>query len=181
MTPIEQSTTRVARSRRFVKPAAVVVVLIAVVAGYVFWWSKPTAFGGWGDEVGATVKVGQTLNVDMGLTYSAEVVSLHHARPVVVKNSADAELELVACRYTSETVVGLSLGSLDSSCSAVVPLAGRRFPAPTSDESIILRITPRIPGDILLEGVSINYTRGWKHLWQTGDEQSGFGVSIKAR
>lgn len=80
--------------------AAHSVVLAAAASGYLFWWSQPTAFGGWGNEIGSDLSVGRTLNVDMG--WPRESVSLHGARPVIVSNSADAEIE---CRVQVQDFV----------------------------------------------------------------------------
>ncbi len=177
MTTIERP--KQAKPRRL-RTAAVVSLAVTVLAAVVLiqqsWWSRPTAFGGWGNEFDTTLKANQTLNVDMGGTRSGEEVTLRGVRPHLSADSARAQVELIVCQWRDTRFIS-DLGSLDEYCSSTTPLGEHTAPRTLHDnESIVARITPSAPGKVHLLGADVDYQRGWRHMWQTGTEQIGTEV-----
>lgn len=168
--------------RRFLLAAVGLVSVVALLVAYQLWWSKPTAFAGWGNLVDGSAKVGQTLTVDMGSTYPGENVTLHSARPVVRENSANARIQLVVCHYKPGDHLLAVLEPIENYCSSTSPIDGFHLATTTrDDESILARITPRQAGRVRLDGMTISYSRGWQHAWQTGSEQAGMGVRVHVK
>ncbi|CAN5137828.1 hypothetical protein BH09ACT10_BH09ACT10_02010 [soil metagenome] len=187
MTSEAATKTESIRRRWVLGSVALVVSLVLVVGavvGYQGWWSRPTAFSGWGNVMMSTTsKVGQTLTVGMDNTYPGEDVNVHSAKPVVRVNSADAKIELLVCHYRSaEKQLGSIFGSLDEYCSSTSPVDGYDLrKTANKNEAILARITPRKPGSVRIDGLNVHYMRGWRHAWQTGTEQMGMEVRLKAQ
>jgi len=135
-----------------------------------------------------TERVGDlnTWNVDVGDSMSNETVTLRGVSAVVVQNTADADIEFVICRWIPglDARLGNDTGSLDDYCASTTPASERSLNLDPTDplaESIILRVTPKQVGRVELHGVNVDYQRGWRHLWQSGTEQTGPDVAITVK
>lgn len=173
---------------RVVASLLAAITLVACALMYLMWWSQPTAFDARGNAITVTAQVAdpQTWNLDVGESVSDEIVTLRSIEPVVVQNSADADIELVVCRWKPglDARLGADTGSLSKYCSDTSPVPGRAFNLDSTDpqaESIIIRVTPKQRGRVEVAGVKVDYRRGWRHLWQTGTEHTGPDVAITAK
>lgn len=171
MTSTESPLGHRSRTRRSLVATAIAVIVVCVVLAQQLWWSKPTAFGPANSfEFRQVLKTNETYSINMFSTKRAEDVRLHSAEPIIVKNTADATIDFVVCRYETEWQMGSIVGSMDRYCSSA-PLQGYLLRKDHHlDDTIYMRITPRKAGVVRLDGMTVNYSRGWGHLRQTGSE-----------
>ena len=181
---IEESTRPPrTRLRRLDVGSTTVVVVVALVAGYVTWWSRPTAFDGWGNAVGTTMAHDRlrTFNVNLSMGYTEPVV-LRSAEPVVRRDTSRAEISFVLCTVRRDRLGFIAVrGSLAPDCSGIRPIAGRELRPKGDRVVLVMKVRPTRVGQVTIDGARVRYSRGWRHLRSTGWEQMGTGVRITVR
>jgi hypothetical protein len=155
----------------------IALLVVVVVIGHQLWWSKPAAFGGRDSTGELTSQVGKPVYVNVLLSPPDGTVSVHDVEPVVVTNSAGADIDLVACRQARPTSLGAG-DSLCGWCADTGPVD--RADLNDVDWQVYARITAHRAGQVRIDGVDIRYSRDRAHLWQTGTEQAGVGIVVTA-
>ncbi|WP_121253061.1 hypothetical protein [Nocardioides ferulae] len=170
-----------ARYRRLILFALVVVPLsVTAVIGY-RPWSEPQVFGPGGGAVGTPHRLGgRPMHFEVLPLRSSEVVTVRDADPVVVTNTADAEIRLSLCRRTEVDWFVLTRRPLDDLCTYTESVEGR-LDLTDKDLRVVLTVDPQQPGRVIVDGVHLDYTRDWRHLWQRGSEATGMTVAVKVR
>ena len=143
-------------------------VVIVVVAIFCFWITHPGVVGEYEGGQGLELSVGDTLVADSGVyTVSGDdlddliMITVGSAVPRVSENSADADIELVLCRLLdSDSRIGsIPAEELTSYCAEEIPVTGAYESLPLTAQ-LLLRITPRQAGTVLIEGIDLTYRQG---------------------
>lgn len=153
--------------RRGAVAAAFAVGLALALA--VSWWTHPTALPTAAERVAQRAAVDSTVDVVV-VPEVPNGLTLRSVEPDLPTGTARADVEVLLCgRLDGEASVEVSTaGDLTAICTSVRPTSpGTRT---RSDESLLVRITPRERGDVVLQGVRVRYSRDARHLWQTGTQ-----------
>lgn len=156
--------------------AALLAVLLAVAVA-VSWWTHPSAIQADGDRIAVRVAVGRPADVVVAPSLPS-ALTLRSVEPVVPAGVARADVEVLLCGVLDDGsgVVSSNAGDLMSTCTSVRPAEpGTRT---RSDESLLVRITPRERGDVELTGLRIGYSRDARHLWQRGIQELTTAVRV---
>lgn len=162
------------RTRRAARAVAVgLVLLLAVVA--LWQWRSPRAFGEQGSRVGMYNQVGTTALV--GVLMAPRVgdpggVTVHDVEPQVVEG--DATVEAFLCRRSAgDGALGAARGEVAARyCESQRTPAGARMGA---TDDLVLRIHATEPGKVVVEGVEITYSHGWRR----GSQVTGMTVVVE--
>lgn len=143
--------------------AVVVVVGVLVLVLVLAWqWRSPRAFHDHGNGIGGYNQVGTTALLDMGKPRSdlaPSELTIHAVEPQVV--SGNATVDVLVCRYGSRST-GLGAGQgrdLDRFCADREPAEGARM---TRDDQLLLRVRSDEPGRVVVRGVEVTYSHGWR-------------------
>jgi hypothetical protein len=171
------------RPRRARVLAGAALVGAALLAAYLLWWSRPTAYFPYGSGSAGPSEVGETRFFSLLLSEPDGVVDVHELRPVVTTNTSDATIDYVVCTDGERAGIGSGSGPLpNAECPRLRPLADVDLDdVDWTDHSLVARITPRRAGIVRIEGAEVTYTRDWKHLWQTGTQRFGSEVVVRTR
>ena len=95
---------------------------------------------------------------DAGIAYDPEPVDVRSVTPVVVENSADADIVLLRCTGDPAVATDPLLGS---ACPGAVPLApGRMVLNLQPPDKIVAVITARKQGVVQIDGFRVDYSLG---------------------
>ncbi|MDN4161106.1 hypothetical protein [Nocardioides abyssi] len=160
---------------------AIVLVILTGVGALIYRSSEPTAFDSFGNGMAMRLPEdgSRTLLVDVGYASSTETVTLRSARAAVVQNTANADIEFFVCGIRQR--VGASFDPVEQVCSGTTAIGGHRFVIGSEKETVMMAVTPRRAGQVVLRGAIIEYARGARHLWQTGEERIGPVVRIETK
>lgn len=170
---------RVTRPRPHHLRWVAVTVAVVTIGAFIVWWTRPDAFGPYGNAVSAQLVVGETLDVNLSVTSIQEQVTTHALEPRITENTADADIDVVLCELDGDDRLGAGTGELDRYCTSVRPATAGQIDWRRND--LMVRVTPRRAGTVRIEGTEIGYTRGWRHLRQTGTQHTGTAVVLTAR
>ena len=166
---------------------ALVALGVAVVTAAALAWqwrTHPRAFeaaGGWtaGHD---SLAAGRTVYV--GMSYEAREArghaTLETLSPRVVLNSSNATIRLFVCHVNPDGDVG-AIGvegrrHIDDDCRSLVPARGARVELNAEPkQQVVIEISPRRPGQVLVDGIDITYSHGW----QRGLQRVGGRVDIR--
>lgn len=179
--PLASATSLRVRWRRGAGVVAAVAVLVAVVA--VTWlWRHPTAFPEVPREVSSSSDqwpVGQPMYV--GMTYPFHhreaTVTLREAEAKILTNTANATVSFGVCTLNPHEAGIASVAAPDISrfCESWVSIDGQQL---TSDahslKQLLMKVTPRQPGDVEIAGAAVTYSQGW----QRGTQDIGEHVRL---
>jgi len=163
---------------------ALVGVGALVIAGWAFWWwTHPNAFGPYGSQVGGRIEVGRPMYYDTGL-YPAHrdgeeperiPVTLKQVTPVVIDNSADADIQVRVCRRAEPgTGVG-AVRSVRRFCDALDVIDDDM--QLRSTDQVIATVVPQRPGVVHIEGFRVDYRDGIRR----GSQHSGLEIRLRVR
>jgi hypothetical protein len=155
----------------------VAVAALLLAGGGAWWVTHPSALDPVGSRTGLPAQVGQPVLVGV-LGYPAEgSVLLRSATPRVRAGSADADVRVVYC--TSRSVLGASREPVEQACDRVLPVKGQRLARPTPENGfgqLLLEITAREPGTVVVDGVDIGYSTGLRR----GSQSAGQVAQVDA-
>jgi hypothetical protein len=149
--------------------AIVLVVVAAVSVLTVRWFGGLDVVTPVGNGVTATNEKPGTVIVgtqivaygpwDAPFAYDLEPVDVRSITPVVVENSADADITLLRC--TGGEPVGVTDANILSGCPGAAPFVpGTMVLATVPPNDIIAVITSRKPGVVRIEGFRVDYAVG---------------------
>lgn len=102
------------------------------------------------------------------------------AVPVVRENTAKAEIEVLGCKV-APPLDGSLLGVVNQAqveefCH-VVPASGIELNLPGDEvkTQLVVKVTPRSAGRVLVDGIKVNYAQGW----QQGSQHIGVRVDFR--
>jgi hypothetical protein len=153
-----------------------VLILAAVAVAVSVWqWRSPDAFGESGAGISLYNQVGTTALVEIAMPrrdMNPDVLTLHAAEPQVAEGKAT--VDVVVCHTGSERGdrLGAARGRVDRYCKPhEVPEGARVSP----DDYLILRVRSDEPGDVVVDGLKLTYSHGWRR----GSEETGSTVEVK--
>lgn len=159
-------------------------VLVALL-GVIGWeWRHPTAFSTY--EGGTTIELKRPQpdgSLYFGMTWSGGAggaVQVKAAEPAVTENSSEAAIEVLICRVrpgTDGSLIGsASESEIDATCD-LQPLTALELnlPGTPPPTQLILKVTPRQAGRVLVQGIDLTYEQGWR----SGTHRVGEGVDVR--
>lgn len=172
------------RSRAIQKPVVIsaVVICVALVCAYVFWWSTPTALAGGGqvsfDAHPAPLSTTPML-VQLNPGGGDEEILVKDLQPVIVTNTAESTFDFFLCSSMSEfNRIGFVSDPPEDHCVKTAPVLGESFNPQHKLDYIVMAITPHKTGRTHVEGVDVTYRRSARYLRQTGTERIGPEVAF---
>ncbi len=141
------------------------VVLVVVVVGMlvlVWQWRSPRAFHDQGNVIGMYSQVGTTALLDMGnprRDLDPPELTIHAVEPQLF--SGNATVDVLVCHYGPKST-GLGAGrdrDLTRHCADREPAEGARM---TRDDQLLLRVRSDEPGRVVVRGVEVTYSHGWR-------------------
>lgn len=142
----------------------VIVAAVAVVALGGWWVTHPSTFGPAGNESITSSVVGDPLVLPAWI-YPDSRVDLRSVMPVVVANTAGAELSMFVCPSTV-AVGNVELADECQPFSAGTPLEGR-------PQELVVHVDGTRPGVIKIEGFEVEYRQGLRF----GSEVTGLHLT----
>lgn len=172
------------RQRRRLLLIALVVVLAAalLVTG---WMSQhaPDPFAVYSGAQQGVAKPGEAMMIGVinsPLVHPAPVVTIQSATPIVTRTVRGAHVWAVTCvrAYHGRAHVGSDRGLPRARCEHVHPVAGTVIPVGhgTPTDIVMVIESPR-PGLVVVSGVRVRYTDGWRH----GEQVIGDHVRMRYR
>jgi hypothetical protein len=183
--PRAEGSARRSHLAVWISVAAVVVsvaggVLLAVrerASAPDIFYSAPSSVSTWSDHT----PVGS--HFTFGMTYVRKHVNdpatLLSATPVVAENSANATFVVSVCSpdLSRNGAIGSTFGDLHRYCTRVVPAAGATLALVTSGQTpvttpdqVVLTITARQPGTVVVKGLDLTYIQDGRTAHQTVGE-----------
>ncbi len=168
------------RTRRHWVWVVASLTVVALVLGASWWVTHPNVFAG----QGSTLRMAP-LAVDatglVGLPMKAPVdVMLLSVRPNIIQNSAHASFDVVLCTQRGADSLGSGRSPLSQWCSSISDPHGATLHGltqePVAGDYLVLMITPRWPGTVRVDGLTIRYRNGL----QTGTQTTGMTVIVQA-
>ena len=154
-------------------------VAIAVAAALVLaggWWSThPSRFLPVGNEVGAKAAIGTPIVFSTEAFPSSSVV-LRGAEARIREDTANAVVRVVFCTGSKE--FGAFTGTAKEHCGRVIPVKGAHLgPDRGSGRQLMVEVTLRQPGTVVLDGVDVSYRSGPR----LGSETTGLVIQVESR
>jgi hypothetical protein len=144
------------------------VVVVLILTGWGWSLTHPNLIDGSGSGVYGTAEVGESILFGIAPGPKREVV-LRHAAGHVTVNTASADVRVVLCNQMRDrSVLGSKLGTAAAQCTSLTPLAGAHLRRITSDRSaqLLVQVTPRRVGEVVIDGVDLAYRAGIRWGWQ---------------
>lgn len=163
------------RPRRGTARLMVLVLVGAVVLTGLWQWRSPGAFGEQGSEVAMYSQVGTTALFGVATPrqdMDPAVLELRSVEPQIA--TGDAEVDVLVCRpRPGAGGIGTArgVGALNRFCQSHEAAEDTQF-APGDD--LILRVHSEEPGRVVVEGIKVTYSHGWRRGSQVT------GVTAKA-
>jgi hypothetical protein len=164
--------------------SAVLLVVSSVLLG--LEWRHPDAFragGGWGvsNDQWPTNK---PLYVGMSYEHrdASGTVSIHSARAIGMRDSADSIIDFLVCTIDPEGGVGavgiVGPAEIQRECRALEPAEGATLELNADPhQQLVLAVTLTRAGGISLRGVELTYSHGWRR----GTQRIGGEVEVHTR
>lgn len=164
------------RRRRVVIWTAAALVAGAAMWG-LWWFIHPTVFHPVNTEAWSYKYDNADMEtVHIGMAYPKKsywdsTVRLTDADPLVLENTADAEITIHVC-HERGIGIGSVTGSLREYCKSILNLAAEPTLtlAPQARERLILTITPRRSGRVRIVGIDLTYRHGVQYGTQAVGE-----------
>lgn len=180
------SAATVTKGKRSLAVAAAVIAVLWVLAFR--WWTTPSIFRDHGDGVSAAPAQVSEAPLHVGVTNlplagKAQTVRLNSARAHTSADGARVRASFSICKpRAGEGPIIASRRDLVEYCSAVRPLSADSSMVYGPDgEYIVMTLQPTQVGVTRVDGVDIDYGRGWNHLFQHGNQRVAVGISLTAR
>jgi hypothetical protein len=158
--------------RRGLITGAALVVAALIVGGLVTGWRiyrQPAVFYGVPDIVSTwgARPVGTPMSWGMSDAHEGvdpEDVSIVSATPNVLVNTANATILVRVCTIDRTSGVGGigSVSDLHRWCTRLVPPDGATMRLGAFADQLVVTIVPRQPGKVLVKGLHVTYSHGWK-------------------
>jgi hypothetical protein len=160
------SRVRVAR----VAAAIGAVALVVVISATAWSWRHPDAFPTYGGYEQGLTRPAPDGPHYFGMTWGSDggrVVTARSADPVVVANSARADVKILVCRVRAGSD-GSLVGVVDAAEAKRFCDLGRvegaslnlRGTPPATQ--VVVEVTPRQAGRVVIDGVTLHYSQGWR-------------------
>ena len=170
--------------RRWIVAGVVVATIVGLALAYSSWWTKPTTFGGVGNEFGfkQTTETLHPVTIDMvqrSAHADAETITVHDVSPRIITNTADALITFAVCRRSGDSLFMAADGLAKRSCETLTEVEGQQVRL-TGDAitTITMTVAPRRHGRVVIRGMEVDHTRGPDRLWQRGREATGPVVKL---
>jgi hypothetical protein len=156
------------------KPLVAIAVAAALVLAGGWWSSHPSRFRPVGNQVGAHASIGQPVLFSTDLVPSSEV-TLRQAHARVLADTADATIRMVLCVDASSSAAVRE--SAKEHCDRVLPISGARLsPHLGSDRQVMVEVTLRRRGKVVLDGFDVTYRTGLR----LGSESAGLVITVES-
>jgi hypothetical protein len=146
--------------------SAVVLVLVLVAWGSVWWDRTPEALsGGFAARLDPTAAPGPVL---VGITSPATRPGQAHVKVVdvsadVARNDADADVSFFVCELKGDPVATVVAEPVEDHCRRTRPAHDTTMRV--AGEYLIMVITAREAGAVRIDSVDVTYRNGWQLLW----------------
>jgi hypothetical protein len=166
----------VSHSRRWKLLVTALAILMAIGVAVGIWqWRSVDAFGGQGNLIPWNdLKVGSTVLMtagEPGQDIDPSFLTVHSAEPQVTEGNLPVEV-LVCHRWPGSVGIGsVWADQIDKYCETFEPAEGARMDA---GDQLIYRVGSDEPGSIVIEGVKVTYSHGWRR----GSEITGPTVEV---
>jgi hypothetical protein len=132
-----------------------------------------------GNAVELPVPIGGSGVIGMFSHPTSGDVRLRGAEPVIRENSAGAAVRVLLCGNRTRPgspVLGAVAGPAERACATTGPPRDTTL-APVSPQTpyLVIEVTPRAPGTVVVEGLRVRYRDGL----QRGEQQSGLKVTVR--
>ncbi len=171
------------RPRRLWLAVTVVIVVIGVVGGVLGLWRwqhGAHVFDDGGNGTGGPIKVGHTAYslALYSVTRDNATVDLRSITPRVAVNTAHATIQVLECQRNANIVAIGATPSVDY-CNHLKAFApgNHQFSANGDKTAIVLAITARRGGRIVINGIDVRYHSGVRQ----GDQNTGLRMNFHAR
>ena len=150
-------------------------LVLAVVAGSVgVWqWRSPDAFAEQGSEAGIYNLVGAAVLVGVATPRQAmdpAVLTVHSVEPQIAEG--DAQVDVIVCHTgPGKDGIGVVRGAVGSFCDSHGAPDGARL---GRHDQLVLRFHSEKPGHVVIEGVKVTYSHGWRR----GSQVTGLTVEV---
>lgn len=160
------------------KVLAMVLVLVMVVVALAvgLWqWRSPRAFHQQGSGIEMYNRVGTVVLVgiaDPRREMGPAELTVHSVEPRVTEG--DAEVDVVVC-HTGPGGGGIGTargGGLERFCESHEAAAGAQL---GPDDQLILQVRSEKPGKVVVEGVTVTYSHGWRR----GSQVTGVTATVE--
>jgi hypothetical protein len=147
------------------------------------WRHAPSPFDGYGGGERGVAKPGEAMMIGIinsPLVHTAPEVILESATPILAHTVRGARVWVVACvnPYHGRAHVGSDRALPRARCEHVHPVAGTRILVGqgTPTDIVVVIQSPR-PGLVVVNGVRLRYTDGWRH----GEQVLGDHIRMRYR
>jgi hypothetical protein len=189
---VEDSPTAPARLRRrwWGLAAGGVALVVILAVGWAAWWlTHPNVLFPLGNGVGTKMVVGETnaygttIITDRGHDGNGSqpvTITIHRVTPVVTENTANANVSVVLCEGPQAGSVGaVTAADVAQLCQTTTPVADEsKFSFNyLKGQQLIVLITPRQPGVVVIHGFQVTYQDGLRR----GTQLTGVNIKVHAR
>jgi hypothetical protein len=158
--------------------AVIVVVLITMTA--VIWSHSAKAFDRGGVAQTGTVSGNAPRFISLDAYSGGGVahlnsVHLNSVQPIVVQNTANADIKMLLCRPIKEFAGDAASADMSSFCSSLEsfrPVTGSFYP--TGTWLLVAEITPRQPGVVRIDQFNVTFREGLR----TGKQRVGTAFTL---
>jgi hypothetical protein len=158
--------------RRKLLMMALSLAVVAVSVG-VWQWKSPDAFAEQGSEAGIHNPVGTAVLVGVATPrqeMDPAVLTVHSVEPQITEG--DAQVDVIVCHTgPGRDGIGAVRGPVDSYCESHRAPDGARL---GQHDDVILRVHSDKPGHVVIEGVKVTYSHGWRR----GSQVTGLTVKV---
>lgn len=164
--------------------AAICAVALAVAIGATAWaWRHPDAFPSYGGyEQGLTRPAPDGAHY-FGMTWGSDggpVVTARSADPMVIENSARADVKVLVCHLlpgSDGSLIGvIDAADVKKSCDlGRIGGASLNLPEAPPATQVVVEVTPHQPGRVVVDGITLRYNQGWR----TGSQHIGGRIDFR--
>ena len=105
--------------------------------------------------------------MEKSATVHVKAVAAH-----VTEDTANADITFSVCMMPYPRPASGPLPPLDELCTRVVPVTGVDLTiGPDSVQQLVMTVTATQPGTVMVKGVDVTYSDGWRHGTQTTGQQ----------
>jgi hypothetical protein len=166
------------RREEFLIIAVIVVVLVTMTV--VIWSHSAKAFDRGGVEQSSTVSGNAPRFISLeaysgGGAAHLNTVHLNTVRPIVVQNTANADIKMLLCRPIAEFAGDATTADMSKYCSSLEsfrPVTGSFYPNGTW--LLVAEITPHQPGVVRINQFNVTFREGLR----TGKQRVGTAYAL---
>ncbi len=147
---------------------------MVLLAGAAWWVAHPTELSELGEVSLPSAEIGKPFLLGV-FPDNQDNLRLRGVSPRVTTNTAAADVRLVLCGRPKE-VVGSFYARAEDACRELLPTAGSTLPADLHEAQLLLEVTPRRPGKVVIDGITVRY----RHGLQVGSQVTGGLFSLTA-